>query len=103
MNYINNVKVIFFIFINCFTVFFIFMLGKELFNRNVGLISAVIFVVSYGAIVYSRWLSNPPLTIPLSCLFFLFIHKYMQGKKLFLLYACIIFGLLGQVEFLNFL
>lgn len=93
----------FFIIINCFAVFFIFLLGKELFNRQIGLLSASIFVVSYGAIVYSRWLSNPPLTIPLSCLFFLFIHKFLQGKKIFLLYTCIIFGLLGQAEFLNFL
>ncbi len=93
----------FFIFINCFTVFFIFLLGKELFNERVGIFAALIFTVSYGAIVYSRWLSNPPLTIPLSCLFFLFINRFLQGKKIYLLFACIVFGLVGQVEFLNFL
>src|SRR3989344_136093 len=49
---------LFFIFINSLTVFLIYSLGKEMFNKRVGMISAIVFTFSFGAIVYSRWLSN---------------------------------------------
>lgn len=93
----------FFIVLNSLTVFFIFLLGKELFNKQVGMFSAILFTVSYGSIVYARWLSSHPLTIPLSCLFFISIYKFLQGKKIFLLFASLFFALIGQAEFLNFL
>lgn len=93
----------FFILINSLTVFIIFYLGKELFNERIGNISALIYTFSYGVIVYSRWLSSHPLSIPLSVLFFIFIIRFINNKKNALFGAAICFGLLGQSEFLNFL
>ena len=64
---------LFLIVLNSVSVIFIYVLGKELFNKRVGLIAACLFTVSFSAIMYARWLSNPPLSIPLVCLFFLFL------------------------------
>lgn len=93
----------FLILLNCFTVFLIYLLGKELFNKRVGLISAVLFSVSYGSIEYSRWLSSHPLAIPLSCIFFLSLNRFLHGNKKSLIITSIAYGLLGQTEILNFL
>jgi 4-amino-4-deoxy-L-arabinose transferase-like glycosyltransferase len=89
--------------INCLTVFFIYLLGKELFNKRVGLISSLLFAFSFTAIVYSRWLSTHPIAIPLVCLYFLFFVKFLKGSKRSLLGASIALGLLAQTEFLNIL
>lgn len=93
----------FFILLNCFTVFLIFLLGKMYFDKRVGLIAALLFTVSYQSIVYSRWLSTHQLVIPLSCLFFIFLYRFLKGKNKSLLGVAITFGLIGQAEFLNYL
>lgn len=93
----------FFITINSLTVFLIYCLGKALFNKRVGIFSAIIFTFSFGAIVYSRWLSNPPLSIPLSGLYFLFLYRFLRGHSLSLIWASVVFFLLGESELLNFI
>lgn len=93
----------FFILLHSLGVFIIYFLGRELWNERVGLVSAAIYVVSYGAIVSSRWLSHPPLSIFLASLFFLFLIKFLKGKRFYLLFASAAFGLLGQAEFVNYL
>lgn len=91
----------FFIFINSLTVFLLFYLGKIMFSRRVGIISSVFFTFSFGVIVYPRWLSSHPLSIPLSVLLFISLFKFIQGKLKWLYIATIVFGFLGQSEFLN--
>jgi 4-amino-4-deoxy-L-arabinose transferase-like glycosyltransferase len=93
----------FFIFLNCLAVFPFYFLVKELFEKKTALISTVLFVFSFGAIVMSRWLSHPPLVIPLSCCFFLFLTRFIKGKNNYLLPASIFFGLVSQTEFTDFL
>lgn len=93
----------FFIAINSLTVFLIYCLGKTLFNKRVGIFSAIIFTFSFGAVVYSRWLSNPQLSIPLSGLYFLFLYRFLRGHSLSLIWASIVFFLLGESELLNFI
>lgn len=94
---------LFFIILSSLTVFLIYFLGKEMFNKRVGMLSAIIFTFSFGAIVYSRWLSNPPLSIPLSALYFLFLYRFLKGDSLSLIWASIVFVLLGESELLNFI
>lgn len=94
---------LFFIAINSLTVFLIYSLGREMFNKRVGIFSAIMFTFSFGAIVYARWLSNPPLSIPLSALYFLFLYRFLKGHSLSLIWASIVFFLLGEVELLNFI
>lgn len=93
---------LFFIVINSLTVFLIYFLGKEMFNKRIGIFSAVIFTFSFGSIIYSRWLSNPPLSIPLSALYFLFLYKFLKGHSLSIILAGVVFIFLGESELLNF-
>lgn len=94
---------IFLIFINSLTVFLIYILGRDLFNKRVGFLAAGLFSVSFGAIVFPRWLSGQPLSIPLSCLFFILLHKFLQGKKWSIFPLGLTYALLGQAEFLHFI
>jgi hypothetical protein len=95
--------VLFLIAIQSLTVFVIYLLALELTgNRRSAFISTILFTVSYGAVSYSRWLSNPPLTIPLSALFMLFLLRFLKGRKRSLIGAAITFGLMGQAEFINY-
>ena len=91
----------FFIIINSLSVIFIYLLGKELFDKRVGIIASLMFTSSFGLIVMSRWLSHPPLIIPISCLFFLFLAKFLKGKNIYLILTAFFFGFSSQVEFSN--
>ncbi len=93
----------FFILLNCLTVFIIYFLGKELYNKRVGFLSAVLFTFSFGLIVFSRWLSHPPLVIPLSCLFFLFLTRFLKGDKKSLIFLSVVYGISGQMQFLSYI
>lgn len=98
----NPIAVIFtLILIQALTIFPIYGLGKELWNRQVGFIAAILFTVSYSAIVNSRWLSSPPLALPLVCLFFYSFTRYLKGSNRYLLLSALSFGLLVQSQFLN--
>lgn len=92
-----------FICINTCTIFIIYRLGFEITTKRAGIIAAILFTFSYGAIVYSRWLSTHPLSFPLATGFILSIILFLKGNKYGLYAAAIIFGLLGQAEFLHFL
>lgn len=94
---------LFFILIQSFTVFPLFLLVYEFTkSKRAGYIASTFFAVSFGAIVYARWLSNPPLSIPLSVLLFLYLVRFIHGKKWGLVGTVIFYGLLGQVEFINY-
>jgi len=94
---------LFLILLQSITVFPIFLLGFELTgSKRAGYLGAILYAVSFGAIAYARWLSNPPLSIPLSVLFFLFFLRFVQGKKWFLMGVAVVYGLLGQAEFINY-
>lgn len=94
---------LFFIALNSLSVFLIYKLASEWFNKRVGLISAILFTFSFGAVVYSRWLSTHPLSIPLVIIFFLFLNSFLKGNKWSLFGVAILFGMVGQSEFLNYL
>jgi 4-amino-4-deoxy-L-arabinose transferase-like glycosyltransferase len=94
----------FFIALQSAGVLLAYQLGFELTGkRRAGLIAAVLFAVSYLLIVYARWLSNPPLSIPLSFLFILFFLRFIRGKSWYAVGTAVTYGLLGQAEFINFL
>lgn len=72
-------------------------------SKRAGYIAAIMFAVGYVFIVYARWLSNPPLSIPLSMLLMLSLSRFIQGKPKYLVIAAIMYGLVGQAEFINYL
>ncbi len=104
---------IFMVLSNLLVVPITYILSKKIFgNTQIALISAFLITVSYEAISYSRWLSNPSLaivTIPLS---FLFLWMYVKENyrwgllltaffwgisiqfQIFLLYQAVIFLLI---------
>lgn len=65
---------------NTLSVFTIYLLGKSLFGKKTGLISAFLFTISYQLIQYAGWLSNPTVTITTVPLFFLFLWRYIKNK-----------------------
>ncbi len=91
----------FLILIQSVTVFLVYIIGRDFFNKRTGYIAAILFTVSFGSIVYSRWLSNPPLSVPMGALFFYFLYKYIKGDRKYLLLVSIFFGITFQVEFIN--
>lgn len=92
---------IFYVVLSSLMVFPIYVLGGFFGNKRVGIFSAFIFAVSFQSIVYARWLSNPPLAIPLVILYFIFLYRFIKGSKKNLFFASITLGLLCQSEFLN--
>jgi hypothetical protein len=91
------------ILIQSITIIFVYKLGKNIANKRVALLSAILFSLSYGLVVWSRWLSAQPLVIPLTVIFLWAIVKFIQGHKRFLILAAIAAGLMGQVEFIQYL
>lgn len=87
--------------ISSLTVFPIYVLGAFFGNKRMGILSALIFAISFQSIVYARWLSNPPLVVPLAALYFIFLYRFIKGSKKDLLFASITLGLLNQSELLN--
>jgi len=82
---------------------FIYLLAFELTgNRRVAFLSALLMTISFQAIVYARWLSNPPLSIPFVILLFFFLVRYLRGDAKSLIWAGVAYGCLGQVEFINY-
>lgn len=86
------------------TVFLAYAAGKEASGKKeVGLIAASLFAVSYGSIVYSRWLTQVPLSIPFTFLFLWALFRFLNGKRRALIGVAVSAGLLGQVQFIFFL
>jgi hypothetical protein len=80
----------------------IYFLGTELDRQRTGLIAAALYALSFHAIEYARWLSNPGLTLPLSALFFLFLVRSKKRSTWWFVPAAIAGAWLGQAEFINF-
>ncbi len=71
------------ILINFINIFLIFFFAKKMFKNNfIALLSAFFFAVSYEAIQYSRWLSNPPPAIFAIALFFYGLWLVLSGVPL---------------------
>lgn len=95
---------LFFVVIQSFTVFLVYQFAYELSRkRRVGFLAAIIFAISFLFIVYARWLSNPPLSIPLSLLFMLSLLRFVRGRSWYFVASAFLYGILGQTEFINFL
>jgi len=67
-----------FIAINCAAIVFLYKAVKDLFNSRVALVSSLFYAISYSAIIYSRWLSNPTLVPALTILILYFL---VRAKK----------------------
>lgn len=90
----------FFAVIQALTVYLAYAAGREISGHRAGIFAAVLYTVSYGSIVYSRWLTQVPLAIPLSFLFLWQLFRFRNGNNSALVWAAISAGLLVQVQFI---
>lgn len=87
-----------FIFFGVACIFLSYLVGKSFFNKYVGIISALLCGVSYGAIVYSRWFSHPPLASFFTLLLFYSLYRLFSGEERFLVLLVIAFVGIFQTE-----
>lgn len=91
---------IFSIFINLFNIFFIYHFSFKLFkNKKISLLSAFIFAVSFEAINYARWLSNPAFALITITIFFYGLWLLINNNAKGLLIMIITWAISFQLEF----
>ena len=84
--------------IDAISVVFIYLTAKKLFDQKTGLISALLYAVSYSVISYSRWLSNVTLIPFLSSLMF-YLLALSGGKKIrYYSLALFVAGVIAQLN-----
>ena len=82
--------------IDGFAIIFVFLIGKEMFDKRAGLLAALFYAVSYSLVSYARWLSNVTLIPFFSTVFFYSLLRAYQGKLKFLPLAFFCAGLITQ-------
>lgn len=93
---------IFLIFANVINIVLIYFLAKKLFkNSRVAYIASFLFAVSFEAVQYSRWLSNPVLALLTIPLFFYGFWFSLNNKKIGFPLMCV--GLASSIQFQFFL
>jgi 4-amino-4-deoxy-L-arabinose transferase-like glycosyltransferase len=79
-------------------IFLIYLLGKELYGREVGLLAAFLYGFSYDLVVFSRWLANPNPLPFFTLLVLLCLYLFIKGKDKALIAAAFFIGLCLQIE-----
>ena len=72
--------------INSLAIIFLFKATQTMFDSKVALIASFLYAISYSAIVYARWLSNPSL-VPAFTILFLFSLTRIKKHWIYLLLA----------------
>lgn len=67
--------------INILTIIPIFIFGKKFFNSYVGFIASFLFAVSFDAVQYANWMSNPAPAVFGSAIFYLGLAYYLFTPK----------------------
>ena len=93
---------LFLIFLNTLGVFFIYLLGKELFGQRAGYIASSLYAVSYWVVVSDRWFSHPPLSMLCGILFVYLVVRFIKGEKKSLILSAIPFALAGQFQIFSY-
>lgn len=88
-------------FFNLSSIPILFLIGKKLFNTKVGLVSAFVYAVSFEAISYAYWLSNPGPSVPFLFLMFYFFYQFGTKKETYLVPALFCLGIAVQFQILN--
>ena len=90
---------LFLIILSSLSVLFVFDLAKSLFgNKKTAIISAILFAVSFEAVQYARWMSNPAPAILTIAISFWSLDKLMNGKKWALAIFLLSWGLSIQFQ-----
>ncbi|MGB9637443.1 MAG: ArnT family glycosyltransferase, partial [Microgenomates group bacterium] len=80
-------------------IFLIYLLGKEIYNREVGLLAAFLYGFSYQQVIFSRWLANPNPLPFFTLLVLIFLYQFIQSHNYkFLILSSFFIGLCLQLE-----
>jgi len=88
-------------FLACFSVlaiYLIFLLASEIYGKEVGLLSALIYGVSYEIVTFSRWLSNPNPAQFFVVLAMICLYRAITGRERYLVFAGFLLGLCLHFE-----
>lgn len=90
---------LFLIAINLIGIFFVYDLTQDLFKkRGISLLSAFLYAISFEAIAYGRWISNPgPALVTIAASFWA-LYKFIKGKKWAFIVLLASWGLSIQLE-----
>lgn len=95
-----RIVAIFLSFINSLVVIPLMFLAKDLFKNNRWIIlSGLLFVVSFEAVQYAPWISDPSPAMLTIALFFYFLRVWQKGNQLGLYLAVFMAALSTQFEF----
>jgi len=95
-----RVVAVFFSLLNSLVLIPLMLLAKDLFkNKRLVLFAGLLFVISFEAIQYAAWLSNPAPAVLTVALFFLFLHVWQKGKTYGLYLAILSASLSTQFQF----
>jgi hypothetical protein len=89
-----------FILIHSFSVFLLYFLMKAVWNERSGIFAVILYTFSYPLIIYSRWLSNPNLVVPLVIGIF-FCIAYGKITWWLLPLGAILFGILIHLQIVS--
>ena len=87
----------FLIFLNAIGVYFLYRAVKEIFGEQTALLSSFFYAVSYSAIIYARWLSNPNL-IPFLAIILFYALVRARSEKWFISLAAVCWGLIFHLS-----
>jgi 4-amino-4-deoxy-L-arabinose transferase-like glycosyltransferase len=73
------------LFLGVLSVYLVFLFGKELFGKKIALLAAFLYAILPVTVIGSRTVQAENLLILLSLLVFIFLKKYLDQKKLYLL------------------
>lgn len=82
-----------FIAVNSLAIILLYKLAKTWFGEKSAIVACVLYALSYSAIVYSRWLSNPNL-IPALVILYLFSLSRFRSNWKYLLLAAAVYGVM---------
>ena len=95
---------IFFRIYNALGIFLVFLIGKKLFNKEAGLLAALLFAVSYEQTQYSLFMSHQPLAILPVLIFYLGLTMlFFEKREPGLVITALGLGLAMQFHFVYFL
>jgi len=98
----GNIAVVkvFLILFNLVNAAFIYFFSKKLFkNRFVGVLSALLFALSFEAVQYGRWISNPAPAVLTNAIFFYGLWLFVNNRKRALPLMVLGLGLSIQFQF----
>lgn len=84
--------------VSVFGIYLLFLLTKEFFNKKVAILASFFTSFSYSLVIFSRWLSHPPLLPTFSLIIIYALLQIYKGKEKWWLVVGLAGGLSLQLE-----